>query len=74
MKVNLEESFCYNFCYNIILLFTYLLVRRTFHQAGFRQQEMTHIRENIIVNELLIREGAVDIGWSVLTETGRLPF
>ena len=31
-------------------------------RIGFRQQEMTHIMENIIFNELMIRECAVDIG------------
>ncbi len=31
-------------------------------RLGFRQQEPTHIMENIIYNELLIRECAVDIG------------
>jgi predicted AAA+ superfamily ATPase len=31
-------------------------------RIGFRQQEMTHIMENIIYNELVIREYAVDIG------------
>lgn len=31
-------------------------------RIGFRQQEMTHIMENIIYNELIIRECAVDIG------------
>ena len=31
-------------------------------RIGFRQQEMTHIMENIIFNELIIRECAVDIG------------
>jgi len=31
-------------------------------RLGFRQQEMTHIMENIIYNELIIRECAVDIG------------
>ena len=31
-------------------------------RIGFRQQEMTHIIENIIYNELIIRECAVDIG------------
>ena len=31
-------------------------------RIGFRQQEMTHIMENIIYNELIIREYAVDIG------------
>ena len=31
-------------------------------RIGFRQQEMTHIMENIIFNDLVIRECAVDIG------------
>ena len=31
-------------------------------RIGFRQQEMTHIMENIIYNELMIRDCAVDIG------------
>ena len=31
-------------------------------RIGFRQQEMTHIMENIIYNELIIRGGAVDVG------------
>ncbi len=31
-------------------------------RLGFRQQEMTHLMENIIYNELIIRECAVDIG------------
>ena len=31
-------------------------------RIGFRQQEMTHIMENIIYNELILREYAVDIG------------
>lgn len=31
-------------------------------RIGFRQQEMTHIMENIIYNELVVRECAVDIG------------
>lgn len=31
-------------------------------RIGFRQQEMTHIMENIIYNELVIRGCAVDIG------------
>lgn len=31
-------------------------------RIGFRQQEMTHIMENIIYNELVIRDCAVDIG------------
>lgn len=31
-------------------------------RIGFRQQEMTHIMENILYNDLIIRECAVDIG------------
>lgn len=31
-------------------------------RTGFRQQEMTHIMENIIYNELVIRGYSVDIG------------
>lgn len=31
-------------------------------RTGFRQQEMTHIMENIIYNELIIRGCAVDVG------------
>lgn len=31
-------------------------------RTGFRQQEMTHIMENIIFNELVIRNCAVDVG------------
>lgn len=31
-------------------------------RIGFRQQEMTHIMENILFNELMVRECAVDIG------------
>ena len=31
-------------------------------RIGFRQQELTHIMENIIYNELIIRRCAVDIG------------
>lgn len=31
-------------------------------RIGFRQQEMTHIMENIIYNELMIRQFAVDVG------------
>ena len=31
-------------------------------RIGFRQQEMTHIMENIIYNELVIRECTVDVG------------
>lgn len=37
-------------------------------RIGFRQQEMTHIMENIIYNELIIRECAVDIGVVYSTE------
>jgi len=38
-------------------------------RIGFRQQEMTHIMENIIYNELIIRECAVDIGIVYSKET-----
>ena len=31
-------------------------------RLGFRQQELTHIMENIIYNELIVRECTVDIG------------
>jgi predicted AAA+ superfamily ATPase len=31
-------------------------------RVGFRQQEMTHIMENIIYNELIIRRFSVDVG------------
>lgn len=31
-------------------------------RIGFRQQEMTHIMENIIYNELIIRGFSVDVG------------
>lgn len=31
-------------------------------RIGFRQQEMTHIMENIIYNELVIRKFSVDVG------------
>lgn len=31
-------------------------------RIGFRQQEMTHIMENILYNDLIIRECSVDIG------------
>lgn len=31
-------------------------------RIGFRQQEMTHIMENILYNELIIRGFAVDVG------------
>lgn len=37
-------------------------------RIGFRQQEMTHIMENIIYNELMIRDCAVDIGIVYSTE------
>lgn len=38
-------------------------------RIGFRQQEMTHIMENIIYNELIIRGFAVDVG--VVYDTGK---
>lgn len=31
-------------------------------RIGFRQQEMTHIMENIIYNELINRQFSVDVG------------
>lgn len=31
-------------------------------RIGFRQQEITHIMENIIYNELIIRQFSVDVG------------
>ena len=31
-------------------------------RIGFRQQEMTHIMENIIYNELIVRQFSVDVG------------
>lgn len=37
-------------------------------RIGFRQQEMTHIMENIIYNELIIRGCAVDVGIVYSTE------
>jgi predicted AAA+ superfamily ATPase len=40
-------------------------------RIGFRQQEMTHIMENIIYNELIIRECAVDVGVVYSTEPGK---
>ena len=40
-------------------------------RIGFWQQEMTHIMENIIYNELMIRECAVDIGIVYSTEPGK---
>ena len=38
-------------------------------RIGFRQQEMTHIMENILFNELVIRDCAVDIG--IVYENGK---
>ncbi|MBR5718431.1 MAG: ATP-binding protein [Clostridia bacterium] len=38
-------------------------------RIGFRQQEMTHIMENIIYNELMIRRCSVDIGVVFSNET-----
>lgn len=38
-------------------------------RTGFRQQEMTHIMENIVYNELVARGYAVDVG--VVYENGR---
>lgn len=40
-------------------------------RIGFRQQEMTHIMENIIYNELIIRGCAVDVGIVYGTETDK---
>lgn len=37
-------------------------------RTGFRQQEPTHLMENIIYNELLVRDCAVDIGVVYSTE------
>ncbi|MCM1535482.1 MAG: hypothetical protein NC126_06130, partial [Clostridium sp.] len=37
-------------------------------RIGFRQQEMTHIMENIIFNELIIRGWSVDVGIVTSTE------
>ena len=31
-------------------------------RIGFRQQEMTHIMENILYNELMVRQFSVDVG------------
>ena len=39
-------------------------------RIGFRQQEMTHIMENILYNDLLIRDCAVDIGIVYSSERG----
>ena len=44
-------------------------------RIGFRQQEMTHIMENILFNDLIVRECAVDIGVVYSSEhnaTGKL--
>ncbi len=38
-------------------------------RIGFRQQEMTHIMENIIYNELIIRGFSVDVGVIISRET-----
>jgi len=40
-------------------------------RIGFRQQEMTHIMENIIYNELILRGCAVDVGVVYSSETGK---
>ena len=40
-------------------------------RIGFRQQEMTHITENIIYNELIIRGFSVDVGVVYSTEKGK---
>jgi len=40
-------------------------------RIGFRQQEMTHIMENIIYNELRVRGNEVDIGVVYSTEKNR---
>ena len=40
-------------------------------RIGFRQQEMTHIMENIIYNELIIRGCAVDVGIVYGTDTDK---
>ena len=40
-------------------------------RIGFRQQEMTHIMENIIYNELIIRGYSVDVGVVYSTEKGK---
>lgn len=39
-------------------------------RIGFRQQELTHIMENIIYNELMVRECSVDIGIVYAHEQG----
>ena len=40
-------------------------------RIGFRQQEMTHIMENIIYNELIVRGFSVDVGVVYSTEKGK---
>ncbi len=40
-------------------------------RIGFRQQELTHIMENIIYNELVIRQFAVDVGVVFGRETNK---
>ena len=40
-------------------------------RIGFRQQEMTHIMENIIHNELIARGYSVDVGVVYSTENGK---
>lgn len=40
-------------------------------RLGFRQQELTHIMENIIYNELIVRECTVDIGIVFSNEKGK---
>ena len=40
-------------------------------RIGFRQQEMTHIMENIIYNELIIRGYSVDVGVVMSTDHGK---
>ena len=40
-------------------------------RIGFRQQEMTHIMENIIYNELIIRGYSVDVGVITVRETNK---
>lgn len=39
-------------------------------RIGFRQQELTHIMENIVYNELIIRRASVDIGIVFSNEKG----
>lgn len=40
-------------------------------RLGFRQQELTHIMENIIYNELIVRECNVDVGVVYSNEKGK---